>query len=169
MITRIVPMAIPFRSMFVTARHFGRREYLLLWKLNTPHWQERCRPNAQTAENLRDRHTGTHNAPFLFAMKAERRVGRFGLVFLIFVENHSINHHVVPCANVVHPDRSPDFYPRPYDIFIEHLTASRHVSNCLTKMVRPRSAAFLEHDHVARSVLGDRSVALGGGRGCRCL
>src|SRR6478736_481071 len=99
----------------------------------------------------------------------ERRAGRFALLLLIFVENHSINHHVVSCANVVNPDRSADFHSRLYDIFVEHLTASRHVSDCLTKMVCPRSTAFLEHDYVARSILGDRSVALGSGRCCRCL
>src|SRR4029077_10083473 len=113
----------------------------------------------------------TQNAPFLFAIRAkqERRAVRFTLVLLIFVENHSINHHVIPCANVMNPDWSADFHSCPYDIFIEHLTASCHVSDGLTKMVCPRSAAFLEHDYVARSVLGDRSVALGSGRCCSCL
>jgi len=27
MITRIVPIVIPFRNMFVTARHFGRSDF----------------------------------------------------------------------------------------------------------------------------------------------
>jgi hypothetical protein len=95
-----------------------------------------------------------------------QNAGSFGLLLLIFVENHSINHHAISCANIVNPDWSADFHSRPYAIFIEHLTASRHVSDCLTKTVCPRSAAFLEHDYVPRSVLGDRSAALGSGRCC---
>src|SRR6266853_856535 len=85
---------------------------------------------------------------------------------LIFVENHSINHHVVPRANVVDSDWNADFHFRPYDIFIEHCTASRHVSDGITKMVSPRAAAFLKHDDAARSVIRDSAAAFRSGR-CR--
>src|SRR4029077_653786 len=86
------------------------------------------------------------------------------LLLLIFVENHSINHHVVSCTNIVNPDRSADFHSGPYDIFIEHFTASRHVSDGLTKMVSARAAAFLEHDDAARSVLRDSAAVFRSGR-----
>src|SRR6476620_1959609 len=126
-------------------------------------------PRAILKFDLAARRVRTTRPSYSPSAKQERRAGKFALLLLIFVENHSINHHVVSRANVVNPDRSADFHSRLYDIFIEHLTASSHVSDCLTKMVRPRSAAFLEHDYVARSILGDRSVALGSGRCCRCL
>ena len=78
--------------------------------------------------------TCTQNAPFLFAIgEQKRRAGRFPLLLLIFVDNHSINHHVVACANVMNPDWSADFHSGPYNIFIEHLTAPRHVRDGLTK------------------------------------
>ena len=65
------------------------------------------------------------------------------------------------------PDWNADFHFRPYDIFIEDFTASRHVSDGLTKMVSPRAAAFLKHDDAARSVLRDSAAAFRSRR-CRC-
>src|SRR6266550_2982623 len=98
----------------------------------------------------------------------ERRTAnnRGFVLLLILVENHSINHHVVPCANVVDSDWNADFHFRPYDIFIEHLPAPRHVSDSVTKMVSPRAAAFLKHDDAARSVLRNGAAAFRSGR-CR--
>lgn len=78
---------------------------------------------------LVNRQTRTHNAPS-YSPWANRKGGLVDLLyFLILVDNDSINHHVVACANVVNTDRSADFHSRLYNIFIEHLTASRHVSD----------------------------------------
>ena len=103
------------------------------------------------------RRTCTRNVPFLFAIGEFRKGALVDLLFYlsIFVDNHSINHHIVSCANVVNADWSPYFHFRPYDILIEHFAASRHVSDGLAKMVSPRAAAFLKHDDAARSVLRD--------------
>src|ERR1700758_1251896 len=90
-------------------------------------------------------------------------------LLLVLVENHSIHHDIVACANVVHSDRNPDFHPRPYDVFIEHFTAPRQICDRLTKMVGSRPAAFLKHDYASRSVLRDGSAAFGGSRCCSRL
>ncbi len=110
--------------------------------------------------------TCTHNAPVRIRRWRNRKGALinsqgFVLLLLIFVENDSIDHHVVSRANIVNPNWSADLHSRPYDIFVEHLTTSRHVTNGLTKMVCPRPAGFLEDDYVPRSVLRDRSAALG--------
>src|SRR4029077_7974644 len=83
-------------------------------------------------------------------------------LLLIFVENHSINHYIVPCANVMDSDWNADFHSGAHDIFIEHFTAPRHVCDRLTKAVGSRAAAFLKHDYTSRSVFRDGSAAFGG-------
>src|SRR5437773_11083267 len=78
--------------------------------------------------------------------------------FLILVQNHAVNQHVVAFSDVVDADRNTHFNSRSYRIFIESLAASRHISDCLTEAVSPRSASFFEHDCTARSVLRDRAA-----------
>jgi hypothetical protein len=70
-------------------------------------------------------------------------------LLLIFVENHSINHHVFPRANVVDSDRDADFHSRPYDIFIEHFTAPRHVVVVSETCTHAKGAA------IARAILSN--------------
>jgi hypothetical protein len=88
--------------MFVSASYFGRCHI----------------PTAGAKECAWAGKMATSCSP---SAKQERRADRFALLLLIFVENHSINHHAVSCANILNPDWSADFHSGPYDIFIEHL------------------------------------------------
>src|SRR5205807_6026554 len=114
----------------------------------------------------------THNAPVLFPTgTGTGTLLTIGIcaVLLILVENHSIHHYIVACANVVNSNRDTDFHSRSYGIFIEHFTAPRHIGDRLTEMVSARSAGFLKYDYAARGVLRDRAAAFRCGCGGRRL
>src|SRR5258708_8992988 len=176
MINKIVPMASPFLNYVRRGEHLwtlkmlapGRLAPFLspdvadrIWSLNEDGLLEQeYRNQVQASKKRLHRSTDKRNRKAL-------EENEFGISWcLILVENYPINHHVVPCANVVDSDWNADFHSSPYDIFIEHFTASRHVTDGLTKMVSPRAAGFLKHDDAARSVLRDSAAAFGCSR-CR--
>jgi hypothetical protein len=144
--------------MFVAARYFGRGDFITCRRVREP-------PRLGT----HCRWQRTQDAPCMFASNTKGALLTIGFrsLLLILVENHSINHHVVPSAHVMDSHWDANFHFGPYDIFIEHFPAPRHVSDRLTKMVGSRAAAFLKHDGAARCVLRDRPVAFRRGRSRR--
>ena len=66
-------------------------------------------------------------------------------------------------------DWDPDSDLRFYNVWIQDLAASGHICDRLAEAISPRSAAFLQNDLTARSVLRDRPAALSRGRCCRGL
>src|SRR5581483_6422134 len=90
-------------------------------------------------------------------------------VLLILVKNHTINHYVVTCPNIVNPDGNTHSNSRFHNIWIQNFTAACHISHRLPEVVGARSAGFLQHDCASRSVFRDSAVALCCGRGCRGL
>jgi hypothetical protein len=87
------------------------------------------------------------------------------LTLLIFVQDHAINHHGVAGTGVVNSDGNSHFNPCSYDVFIQHLTTARHVSNGFAETIMPRPAGFFQHDGAARSELRDRPAGVRRGRG----
>src|SRR6266853_5092912 len=75
---------------------------------------------------------------------------------LVFVQDHAIHDHSVARPNVMDSDGNTHFDPCSHDVFIQHLTAARHISNGFAEAIMPRTAGFLKHNHAARSVLGNR-------------
>src|SRR5881392_998983 len=122
--------------MFVAASNFGR-EKRLRWGDLPSSIARRRRSHLELDEDglleqeYRNRVQASKKRLHRSTDKRNRKAleeNEFGISWcLILVENHSINHHVVPCANVVDSDWNADFHFGPYDIFIEHFSASRHI------------------------------------------
>ena len=70
---------------------------------------------------------------------------------LIFVQDHAIHHHSVASPGVMDSDGNTHFNPCFHDVFIQHLTAARHISNGFAEAIMPRTAGFLKHNRAARS------------------
>ncbi len=83
---------------------------------------------------------------------------------LVFVHNHSIHDHSVARPSVMDSDRNSHFDPCSHDVFIQHLTATRDISNGFAEAIMPRPAGFLKHNRVAWSVLGNRPAGVCRGR-----
>ena len=64
----------------------------------------------------------------------------------------------------MHVDRGPDSDLGFYHIWIQHLAAFGHVCDRLAEAISARSAALLQNDLTARSILRDRPAALSRGR-----
>src|SRR4029450_13896895 len=79
---------------------------------------------------------------------------------LIFVYDHAIYDHSVARPGVMDSDGNTHFNPCSHDVFIQHLTAARHISNGFAEAIMPRPAGFLKHDRAARGVLGNRPVGV---------
>ena len=56
---------------------------------------------------------------------------------LIFVDDHTINHHVVARSDIMDADWDTHFDSRPDGVFIQHLTASGHISDGLAEAISP--------------------------------
>ena len=179
MINKIVPMASPFLNYVRRGEQLwtlkmlapGRLASFLspdvadrIWSLNEDGLLEQeYRNQVQASKKRLHRSTDKRNRKAL-------EENEFGISWcLILVENYPINHHVVACPDVVDSDWNADFHFGPYDVFIEHFPASRHISDGLAEVVSAWTAAFLKHDDAPRSVLRDGSAAFRCGRGGRRL
>src|SRR5262245_6398471 len=85
---------------------------------------------------------------------------------LIFVHDDAIDHHSVASPGVMDSDGNTHFNPCFHDVFIQYLTAARHINNLIAEAIMPRTAGFLKHNRAARSVLGDRPAGVCCGRCC---
>ena len=83
---------------------------------------------------------------------------------LIFVQDDAIDHHGVASPGVMDSDGNTHFNPCFHDVFIQHLTAARHVSNAFAEAIMPRTAGFLKHNRAARTVLGNCAAGVCRGR-----
>ena len=102
----------------------------------------------------------TPERSFLLNRKdATGRQSRLTVFFLVFVQDHSINHDVVTCPGVVNSNRNAHLYFSSYNIGIEDFAAARHISDCVPEVISPRSTGLLEDDGTAGGVLGDRPAS----------
>ena len=62
---------------------------------------------------------------------------------LIFVQDHAIHHHSVAGPGVMDSDGNTHFNPCFHDVFIQDLTAARHVVNAFAEAIMPRTLVSL--------------------------
>ena len=74
----------------------------------------------------------------------------------IFVQDHAIHHHSVASPSVMDSDWNTHFNPCLHDVFIQDLTAARHIGNAFAEAIMPRTTGFLKHNRAARTELGNR-------------
>ena len=89
-------------------------------------------------------------------------VGKLGDL-LIFVEDHSIDEHVVAFAHIMHVDRHTDFDSRSDSVFIEDPWPLYHIRDLWPEAIRSRATAFPQDNCVPRCKRGDRATAFSRG------
>jgi hypothetical protein len=100
---------------------------------------DQCVRKIENSGRLRKSHTRrrTQNAP---CHSTDWQNGKGAFVgksdyLLIFVEDHSIDDHVVAFAHVMHVDRHTDFDSRSDGVFIEDFTALGHIRDCVAEAI----------------------------------
>ena len=91
------------------------------------------------------------------------------LVFLMILEDDSIDDPLVARAHEMDTHRNADFDPGSDRIFIENLTGTGHIGDSLAEGITGRAGALFQDDGVARRVLRNRAGIGRSRRSCRGL